>query len=667
MDLVESLNYTPGTLFAYGDRVVQIDGVDSLAHASARDMSTGKLMRVEISKLRPLPVNSQKSEIGYIPDAEWKRATALARDLLSLGSHNRVSQHDLEPIAHRHGIGIRQLQRLRKKIQGNSRASALVRARGGRPAGFSALDDEVNSLTNRLIGKYYMRRERPTKMDIVERVRSVCRRVGLQPPSKNAVIRRIDNFLGYEADIKRLGRKVAQQEWKPRPGRLLASSALDIVQIDHTRVDLMVVSDDRQTVIGRPWITLAIDVCTRVVLGMYLSMDAPSSVSVSLCIEHAVLPKPEDEKEPGLWPVYGKPRCILVDNGKDLRAEALKRGCDEHGIDLQWRPVRTPHYGAHIERLNGTLMRLCHLLPGTTFSNTREKGDYDSEARATLTLGELKDWLVEKICRYYHVRNHRGLGVPPIVSWQREFTDAKGELRLPPLVADPTLFRIDFLPYYFRRVHRTGIELNGSRYWHSDLTPLIRSPELSMVRFDPRRPWSVWVRLDDRKMIEAPVIAGRAAGDPRRRTQLDSETAAKLNQEIDKHFERCDEIENQAAQQTRRVRGKGAKRHGNPEPQTPTTLRSEGAASNESESVTDEFPTPMEPDAPAVLDAAVSDAAADSVDESKSSEGLASNGHTTPPLNLSHASQSTPRQAPASTPTPLSSAAISPCAVEDWI
>mgnify|MGYP001000166097 CR=1 FL=1 len=79
----------------------------------------------------------------------------------------------------------------------------------------------------------------------------------------------------------------------------------------------MVVSDDRLTVLGRPWITLAIDVATRCVLGMYISMDAPSSVSVSLCIEHAVLPKPENAKDPGIWPMYGKPRKFLVDNGME--------------------------------------------------------------------------------------------------------------------------------------------------------------------------------------------------------------------------------------------------------------------------------------------------------------------------------------------------------------
>ncbi len=549
-----TLEITPGTVWVYGDRIVQIDGVDSLVHASVRDMASGKLMRVEMAKLRALPSASKQREIGYISESEWKRASELARALLVLPTEGRVAHQDLEPIACKYNVSIRQLQRLRKKLRKDARASVLVRSPGGQPKGNNRLSGKVNSVITHVIQKYYFRRERPGKSEIVERTRSMCRRLGLQPPSKNAVLRRIETHEGYEADIKRMGRKAAEQLWKPRTGRLNALAPLALIQIDHTLVDVMVVSDDRQSVLGRPWVTLAIDVCSRVVLGMYLSMDAPSSVSVSLCIEHAVLPKPEDAADPGLWPVYGKPACILVDNGKDLRAAALQRGCEEHGIELQWRPVRTPHYGAHIERLNGTLMRLCHLLPGTTFSNPRERGDYNSAARATLTLSELKDWLVEKIGRFYHARRHKALGMPPIVAWQRAHTDESGQIHPPRLVADPASFRIDFLPYEFRQVNRTGVELHGSRYWHADLAPLIRSPEKTMVRYDPRSPQFVWVRLPSGQLVEAPAIAGPAVGDPSGRIQLDAATLAQMDSAIDKHYERCDRIEAEAALETRRAR-----------------------------------------------------------------------------------------------------------------
>jgi hypothetical protein len=47
----------------------------------------------------------------------------------------------------------------------------------------------------------------------------------------------------------------------PRPTR-----PLEIVQIDHTLVDIMVVDEVQRESMRRPWVTVAFDVATRVVL-----------------------------------------------------------------------------------------------------------------------------------------------------------------------------------------------------------------------------------------------------------------------------------------------------------------------------------------------------------------------------------------------------------------
>lgn len=253
--------------------------------------------------------------------------------------------------------------------------------------------------------------------------------------------------------------------------------------------------------------------------------------------------------------MYGKPKKILVDNGKDFRSMALDRGCDEHQIDLKWRPVRTPHYGGHIERLIGTLMKIAHLLPGTTFSNIRERGNYDSEGKARLTLNEFRDWMTQKVCRAYHQRPHRALGLPPAIAWERSLTDAAGCIVSPPLIARPLDFRMDFLPFEIRLVRRTGIELNASRYWHEDLAPMLNSDGGVRVRYDPRDPSAVWVRRPDGVLVEAPLIGGRAAGTSCIRNFLDKETRARLDAETDKGLDATDKIEAEAHKATRQARG----------------------------------------------------------------------------------------------------------------
>jgi hypothetical protein len=54
-----------------------------------------------------------------------------------------------------------------------------------------------------------------------------------------------------------------------------------------------------------------------------------------------------------------------------IHAQALRYGCAEHGILINYRPVATPHYGGHIERLIGTLMGKVHLLPVATCNRKR--------------------------------------------------------------------------------------------------------------------------------------------------------------------------------------------------------------------------------------------------------------------------------------------------------
>ncbi|MCR6662307.1 MAG: Mu transposase C-terminal domain-containing protein [Luteimonas sp.] len=557
-----TLKLDPGTVCAANGRVIQIDGPDSLTHMRARDMGTGDMISVPISQIEVLPTKTSATEAGTIPEAEWKRCVALARDLTPLNERSQVTRGELEKLAKRHGMSVRQLQRIRADFLKDPRTSTLARKPGGRPPGLNLLDPKVDGLIRHAISKHYMCREKPPKEHVVIRAQSMARRLHLPPPSRKAVLLRLNQEIGWASDLAREGGRTARHKWKPSTGGLFVSKPLDLIQIDHTPADVMVLSDDRLTVLGRPWVTVAIDVATRCVLGMYISMDPPSTVAVSLCIEHAVLPKPENASDPGIWPMYGKPRKILVDNGKDFRSMALDRGCGEHQIELTWRPVRTPHYGGHIERLIGTLMKIAHLLPGTTFSNIRERGNYDSEGKARLTLDEFRDWMTQKVCRFYHQRRHRALSLPPVVAWERSLTDAAGNIVSPPLISEPLKFRMDFLPFENRLVRRTGIELNASRYWHEDLAPMLNSDTAVRVRYDPRDPSAVWVRRADGVLVTAPVIGGRAAGTSCIRNSMDQVTQARTDAETDKGFEATDSIEANAQKATRQARGN--KRPGKP-------------------------------------------------------------------------------------------------------
>jgi putative transposase len=271
-----------------------------------------------------------------------------------------------------------------------------------------------------------------------------------------------------------------------------------MLQIDHTPSDIIVVDEVHRQPVGKPYLTLAIDVYSRMVAGFYLSMAPPSSASVALCLAHAICPKRNYLAElaiPGSWPVWGKPGTVHVDNAKEFRGQALERGAEQHGISLEWRPVKDPKYGGHIERLVGTVMRWIHSLPGTTFSNPRQRKGYDSEAESALTLKELEIELADFLVNKYHASKHEGIGISPISKWERGIvgTDEEPGLGSMPIPEDPERLLIDFMPMDTRTVQRYGIQWDNITYYDPILDSFInacaddgQTKEKFIVRRDPR-------------------------------------------------------------------------------------------------------------------------------------------------------------------------------------
>src|SRR6516162_8329168 len=124
--------------------------------------------------------------------------------------------------------------------------------------------------------------------------------------------------------------------------------ALGVIQIDHTKVDVILVDDLTRQPVGRPWITLAIDVFSRMIAGFYVSFDPPGAMSTGLCLAHAILLKSILLAKYGIttpWPICGRIQRLHLDNAKEFHGTMLDRACLNYGIELQWRQVKKPWYG----------------------------------------------------------------------------------------------------------------------------------------------------------------------------------------------------------------------------------------------------------------------------------------------------------------------------------
>ncbi len=264
--------------------------------------------------------------------------------------------------------------------------------------------------------------------------------------------------------------------------------------MDHTKIDVIVVDESLREPIGRASLTLAIDIFTRCIVGMLLTLEAPSATSVGLCLTHVVMDKAAWLARLGLvdmtWTMHGKPHVVYPDNAPEFKSEALKRGCEQHGIKLEYRPPKQPHFGGVIERVIGTAMKMVHELPGTTFSNTKERGSYNPDATAILTLREPEKWLTIAIGSY-HESVHSALWEPPSWRWKKSIQSCRIFT-----VSDEKAFLGDFLPVLRRSIGRIGFVLDHISYYSDVLKPWIaRRDQLNqfVIRRDPRDLSRIWV------------------------------------------------------------------------------------------------------------------------------------------------------------------------------
>lgn len=398
------------------------------------------------------------------------------------------------------GVSRSTVYRIISRFLASRRASSLVPADRGTPRGAKRVDSKVERVIAEQINRVWLKKEKPNMRALIERVHEACRIDGLRLPHRSTIQRRVDELDVLRA-ARRRGETALEAAATPSAGNYRADKPNEIWQIDHTIVDMIVVDEETRLPIGRPVLTIAIDVCTRMVAGFNLSLDPPSSVSVGLCLLHAVYDKTSWLQERNIdypWPVAGIPSILHCDNGAEFHSKSLQAACREYGIKLVYRPPATPRFGGHIERLIGTMMGAVHILPGTTFSNTKIRDGYASEQHSIFTLREFERWLAVEITGRYQQRIHSSLLRPPLAVWR----ERQGEVScdLPP---DRMAFWTSFLPEARRRLLKDGIHLEKIRYWSDVLSrDLGRRGEL-LVKYDPRDLSRIFVRRPEGHYIEA--------------------------------------------------------------------------------------------------------------------------------------------------------------------
>ncbi len=473
----------------------------------AKDLDSGQIKRLRLSEITYNDDDNIKKPLNTItiPDKDWNEAIRKFEIIQPLLKNSKRNKNLVKERADEFNLYPSTLYRWISDYESTGLISSLVRSKRS-DKGQNRLSLEIEEIIRTTIEDVYLTKQRHSIKSLYDAIAIKCNNAKINTPHPNTIRNRISSISDEIKISRRYGSKKAinmfQESVSAFPN---ANYPLSYVQIDHTKLDIILVDDILRKPIGRPWITLAFDVFSRMICGFYISFDPPNAMSTGLCLTHAILPKEKwliQREISSSWPVWGVPTNIHLDNAKEFRGNMLKRACQEYGININWRPVARPHFGGHVERILGTLLKEIHELPGTTFSNPKERGEYKSEDKAAMTLNELEKWLTIYIIDVYHKRIHSEIQTTPEKQWEDGILGTKNSpgRGLPPRIIDEQRLILEFMPYEERTIQDYGVVIDEIHYYSDILRKWINSKDITnpkvkrkfIFKRDPRNISSVY-------------------------------------------------------------------------------------------------------------------------------------------------------------------------------
>ncbi len=377
-----------------------------------------------------------------------------------------------------------------------------IRARGNRQKRFKGFEPQIDEL----LQKHVFKKERASMKEVLSHLQTALDAYNLAATpdqrvdakfqlSERTVQRRIQS---YSNDIKVLaakGKKAVREQCTLVGDGPEAAFPLEMVLMDHTELDILVVHPATGKVLGRPVITAAMDLYSRMIVGLHIGFEEPGYRTVSLCLRSAMRTKDEILAKYGLdpkgWPCFGRFLSIVLDNGSEFHGSELDDATMQLQIDVTWCRAETPTDKGPIERWFKRLnIEVIHTLPGTTFSNPEERGDYDSEGMACLTIARIREIVIRWLVTDYSVDIHEGISKAPIVRF------LEGQVDTPPdLCTEVEDFDILLLNAKACALTRQGIRLDGRRYGGAE-----RNERLQYLLNDPNKPDLCVIKQDPDNM-----------------------------------------------------------------------------------------------------------------------------------------------------------------------
>lgn len=382
--------------------------------------------------------------------------------------------------------------------EANGRMDALIDRRG--KTSKLSIDQESYIFIQKKLREYLLNQGHKIT-EVVEKTISALQRENqrrsgaglplLQTRSKTVLSEWIGKFDLLEVDAGRKGCAVAKRKYLGVGKTDLPTRPGQGFQVDEWEVDARTIilngpireGLDQETINklprGRRWLYVVIDVATRYVVGLVVA-SSQNSASAIRTLEMGTRDKADlaaAAQAQSTW--KGFPfENVASDTGSAFRAGSTTRAVNETHATYSYPNVGEPQMRGTIERLFLTFThRAMPYIPGRTFSNPKERGDYPTEKTAALTDDQLALIFIRYVVDVYHTTPHSGLfGETPAAALER----LSGTVGLPPQLPR-SMRRRAFGISLERKVTSKGITVLGVAYNSRELQKLRRRPKKTKV------------------------------------------------------------------------------------------------------------------------------------------------------------------------------------------
>ncbi|WP_431028651.1 Mu transposase C-terminal domain-containing protein [Lysinibacillus sp. LZ02] len=281
--------------------------------------------------------------------------------------------------------------------------------------------------------------------------------------------------------IQRQGLRNYQQNYRT----IIGASTSEGWQFDSTQFDIYLVSStNRNVIVGRPILHLAVCAFTRMIMGFCISFESLNGYGGEmLALYNAMTSKKQFCKKYGIdiedteWP-YGVPSKILTDQGA-LEGKRIEHAIEQLGIAIQQTPPYHADYKGIIEQAFEQLnVKIKPFADGVVVkgNQAKERGQKDYRLQATMTIDEFTKVVIKTVL--FHNNHHvlkdyvlteemieLGVEKIPIKLWNYYVSSYKGSVRMLP----EELIRINLLPIDTATLTARGVSFRKMLYASPEL------------------------------------------------------------------------------------------------------------------------------------------------------------------------------------------------------